>query len=364
MIRVLLLAALCADPPAHALRNVRLVDRVDAPEVTLILRGGRIEATLDARSEVPPGVRVIDGKGWLALPAFIDAYTQAGCRTPEPQPDQDDAPPPTSDVMVDMRDANRKGLQPGFRCADAVEIDEKTGKGYREQGFGSFLSAPAGQVLSGASVLVTTRDAARRDIVLAPAVFQHAAFRASGPGYPSTLMGYTAQLRQVLLDARHQELLSQRRDAGSPSPRPPYDPGLEALLPMLHGEQRVLCEAETARDIERWIALADEFGISIAIAGGREAWKLAGLLAERRIPVFLTLEWEDEVADPEPEKPAVEEPDTERPDVDEPSQPETGEAAEDPWRYEEPRGVRLERRRRWEEGRDCMLRLIDSGVEI
>jgi hypothetical protein len=201
-------------------------------------------------------------------------------------------------------------------------------------------------------------------------MFQHAAFRASGSGYPSTLMGYTAQLRQILLDARHQELLARRRVAGSPGPRPPYDPGLEAVLRMLRGEQRVLCEAETARDIERWIALADEFGLSIAIAGGREAWRLAGLLAERRIPVFLTLEWEDEVADPGAAEPDPEPPQVAGEGAVEPGEPEEKTSGpveateEDLWRYEEPRSVRVERRRRWEEGRDCVQRLIDAGVEV
>ena len=89
------LAATPSEPPFYAVRNVRLVDRVDAPEVTLILRDGRIEGKVDARAEIPPGAREIDGRGWLALPAFIDAYSHAGCETPRPEAEQDDAPPPT-----------------------------------------------------------------------------------------------------------------------------------------------------------------------------------------------------------------------------------------------------------------------------
>jgi imidazolonepropionase-like amidohydrolase len=370
-----------APPPLYVVRNVRLVDRVDAPEVTLILRGGRIEGKVDARAETPPGAHEVDGKGRLALPAFVDAYGRAGCATPEPHADQDDAPPATSDVWIDMREADRKGIQPAFRAADVFELDEKTGKAYREQGFGTLLSAPGGQTLSGESVLVSLRDASRRDVVLEPALFQHAAFEASGPDYPSTLMGYMAQLRQLFLDAQRNEDLARRREAGRPGPRPAFDPDLEAVAPLLRGERRLLCAAETARDIERWIALADEFKLRIGIVGGREAWKVADVLAARSIPVFLTLEWGDEVAEPKADEgsagarePAAPKP---PPKPGEPPQvggepPASSEAGAKPdaapdqarWRYEEPLEVRRERRRLWEEGRDCASRLADAGVEF
>jgi imidazolonepropionase-like amidohydrolase len=353
-----------SEPPFYAVRNVRLVDRVDAPEVTLILRDGRIEGKIDARAEIPPGAREIDGQGWLALPAFIDAYGRAGCSTPEPVPEQDDAPPPTSDVWVAMREANRKGIQPSFRAADVFALNEGMGEAYREGGFGTLLSSPGGQLLSGASVLVTTRDAARRDVVLEPDAFHNAAFRASGPGYPSTLMGYHAQLRQLFLDAGHHEGLIRRHAAGKSGPRPPYDPELEAVLPLLKGETRILCEANHAGDVERWVGLGDELGFTLGITGGREAWRSADLLADRGIPVFLTLEWGDEVVDPddgkEESEPEASPDGTSEDEVVTGPDPESDEY----WRYEEPLSVRRERRRLWEERRDGVQSLLAAGVEV
>jgi len=381
LLAVSALSSVTPEPPFYAVRNVRLVDRVDAPEVTLILRDGRIEGKIDARAEIPPGAREIDGRGWLALPAFIDGYGRAGCVTPEPEPEQDDAPPPTSDVWVAMREANRKGIQPAFRAADVFALDEDTGEAYREHGFGTLLSSPGGELLSGASVLVTTRDAARRAVVLEPDAFHNAAFRASGSGYPSTLMGYHAQLRQLSLDARHHEVLTRRHEAGKPGPRPPFDPELEATLPLLKGETRVLCEANRSGDVERWVGLADELGFTIGITGGREAWRSADLLAERGIPVFLTLEWGDEVVDPDDgEEPPETSPETTPDTAEETSGEHSGDvAAETPeeesvdgpdpksdeyWRYEEPLGVRRERRRLWEERRDGVQSLLTAGVDV
>src|SRR5439155_6484925 len=116
--------------------------------------------------------------------------------------------------------------------------------------------------------------------------------------YPGTLMGALAQIRQFLLDAQRHAELVQRRAEGKDGARLPFDEDFEAIQPALHKQRRVVCAAETAGDIERFVKLGQEFGFEIAIAGGREAWKRAKLLQERRIPVFLTLEWGEEPDDP------------------------------------------------------------------
>jgi imidazolonepropionase-like amidohydrolase len=396
---------------------VRLSAAPDALKLTLILRGGRISAIQDASKDPPPDARVIDGMGLIALPAFIDAYAYAGTSTPTPNAERDVAPKPAADVLVDMREANRKGIEPGFRAVDSFDLDAETGKRYRGSGFGSLLSSPHGQLLSGASVFVSTRDAAARDVVIVPIEFDHAGFEATGPGYPSTLMGSVAQLRQFFLDAFRQRELERRRSSGKPTTRSPYDSDLAAILPALAKQRRIVCEAQTADDIERWIKLADELGVEIAISGGREAWKRAALLSARKIPVFLTLDWGEEVEDPhakvakgEAEKKIdAPKPDTGQPGSDKPeaasrpgeplaTKPVADKAAREPgaetspktaadstakpaevaignktaardaaaedldWTYEQPLRVREELRRQWEEVRDCAVRLSEANV--
>ena len=349
-------------PELYAVRDVRLAVPEDAPRHTLILRDGRIERVQDVGAEVPPGARVIEGKGMLALPAFIDAFTHTGCATPTPVADRDAAPSPSVGALVDMREANRKGIQPAFRAADVLKVDADLRKRLRTSGFGLLLSAPTGQLLSGQSTLASSRDAPARDALLAPVEFDHSSFQSEGPGYPGTRMGAVAQLRQFFLDARRDQEIRARRAAGKSGPRPPYDADLEAILPALAQTRRVVCEAESVADIERWISLSDEFRISIAISGGRDAWKRANVLRDRGIPVFLTLDWGEEAEDPHakdkkkegdkpeeaPEKPA----------------PESGapKADETEGEYEAPLRVREEQRRLWEEKRDGAIRLGEAGV--
>jgi len=355
-------------PQVHAIRDVRLSSAPDAPSSTLILRDGRIERVVDATVEPPMDARVVDGKGFLALPAFIDAYTQTGCATPTPKAERDAPPRSSAEALVDMREANRRGIQASFRAADVFKIEDEAGKRWRGLGFGVFLSAPAGHFLSGQSVLASTREAPGRDVLIRRVVFDHAGLASPGPGYPGTLMGAVAHLRQFFLDAGHNDELTRRRAAGKPGVRPPFDAELEAILPALGRQRRIVCEADTAGDIERWIRLSDEFGFDVVISGGREAWKRASLLRSRGIPVLLTLEWGEEVEDPhagtkgkeeekEKSEGAAGEPETKDP----PGKP-SPEA--NPDIYEEPLRVREEKRRLWEENRDNTIRLAEAGVPI
>ena len=367
-------------PQPYCIRGVAL-DRAGEHKATLIVRDGAIAAVLDEAAPAPPGTRVIEGAGLICLPAFLDAFSRHGCTVPQPVKDQDVPPNVLADVGIDMRLANRKGIQPGFRAVEALAITKEQGEAWRKQGFGAALVAPGGELLSGSSVLATTREAAMRDRVVREEVFGHASFAASGQGYPNTLMGYFAQLRQFLIDSQRQIELQQRYEHGRPGLRPPFDAQLASGAALVSGRRSLLCEANDSNDIERWLRLADEFDLHVAFAGGREAWKVKEILAERGATVVLTLDWGKEAKDPrskedkkkETEKEEEEEakeaapPEESKAAADEADADDakTEEAGDEPaWEYEEPLAVRLERRKKWEQGRDCALRLHEGGVHF
>jgi len=358
--------------PAERLvvRGVHTSSNEAAPSMSILIEDGRI-VSVRTDDTATPGARVIEVDGLYALPAFIDAFATSAIATATPDAVQDVPVDTGSDVRVEMREANRKGIQPTFNAASALVEEEAVGEPWRASGFGVVLAAPSGELLSGLSCVASTREAAARDRVIEAGVFAHAAFRASGQGYPGTLMAYHAQLRQFFWDAgRHAELV--RREAqGRPGPRPPYDLELEAGIALINGEQRLVCEAQTSRDVQRWLRLSDELGFRIGIAGGREIARSAEELAARGIPVILTLDWDDEPDDVDEEETVEEEGATT--EAGEAGTEEAAftaaeeEAAEDTrsWIYEEPEGVRRERRRLWEsEQRDTALRLHEAGVTL
>lgn len=105
-------------------------------------------------------------------------------------------------------------------------------------------------------------------------------------------MGVIAQIRQQLLDARHHRDLSAayaRDPIGKP--RPPLDPSLEALAPVIAGEQPVIWEANTDREIHRALDIAQEFSLKLIIAGGREAWKVSDRLKAMNVPVLARIDF-------------------------------------------------------------------------
>jgi len=360
-------------PEPYAVQNVRLALAEDAPLNTILLRDGRIEALLPQDSEVPSEYRLLDGTGLIALPAFVDAYSHAGLTMPEPWVDQDDPLDTERDVRVEMRIANRKGILPHWSAADGWKMERKASEDFLRRGIAGVLVAPHGELLAGDSALALMNGKPRREALLRTHVFAHAAFDARGDGYPGTLMAYHAQLRQFWMDARWQAKLQARRAQGLDAPRTPVDEDLEAGMRVLNGQQRLVCEADSARDIHRWLALADEFGFQLAIAGGRDAWQMAPELARRQVPVVLTLDWADEVPDPAAKEtvkaPGKEETLQESPkeDAEEGSKPTEGTAKDsktDRWTYTEPLALRTERRREWLLQRDNAVRLYEAGVPI
>lgn len=346
-------------PEPYALSGVRLSTEADAPKYTLLLKDGRIEAVLPAAQEVSGEYRVLAADDLLAMPAFVDVFGYAGIEMPEPRATQDIPVNTRGDVRIEMREANRKGIQPDWVAATGLSLSEEDVEAKRKAGFCAMLCAPHGDILSGISSAVLLGEGALRDVVLADKVFGHAAFAARGSGYPGTLMGMHAQLRQFLMDSAWQAEVRERKSQGLPAPRPAYDPALVAGAVLLSGEQRLICEAQSARDINRWLGLADEFKLKIAIAGGRDAWKVADRLAAMDIPVILTLQWSKEVTDPD------EKDEKEKDKKDGDKKPKDDGAEEGPdYTYEEPMALQRERRRRWELERDNAIRLHEAGVTL
>ena len=359
-------------PEPYALTGIRVSSDKDAPRFTLLLKGGRIEALLPAAQEISGEYRVLSAEGLLAVPAMVDVFSHSGIEMPDPNTTQDIPVSTKSDVRIEMRMANRKGIQPDWMAAKAYSMSDSDVEERREGGFGAQLSAPHGEILSGVSAAVLLGKGAPRDVILSARVFGHAAFEASGSGYPGTLMGMHAQFRQFLMDSSWQAELRQRRESGMPGPRPAFDPSLQAGERLLSGELRLVCEAQSARDIYRWMALADEFQLKIAIAGGRDAWQVAAELAEKDIPVVLTLQWSKEAKDPDAkDKDKEEDVDKdkdkdkdEKTEGDDADTPGKADEADGDWTYEEPLALQRERRRRWELQRDNALRLQEAGVEV
>jgi len=217
-------------PKTFAIINARLVTGSGTviAHGNLIIRDGLIVA-VGPKAPVPPDAEVIDGKGMVVYPGFINAAT-ADLLDPKKTaiPQAGRTVSFRKDVLAATRPDNRRGLTPEHRAAQSLALTAAKLAALRQAGFTEAHVVPSGRIASGLGVLVTTGGGPVRESVLIGSTmsqFQIFAYRArgrTGNSYPATLMGATAHLRQAFLDARRDATWQQLFQLNRPNiPRPP-----------------------------------------------------------------------------------------------------------------------------------------------
>lgn len=270
---------------------------------TVVIRDGLIVA-VGERAEIPAGAEIVKASGMTVYAGFIDGHAHVGLgdtkRTPDQRKTVEDEPfnyakaPP-----LRMDAANRKGIRTELAVSDIVNVGTEDARQWMSAGFAAANIMIPEEYLAGPGALVSLSGAPRRASIVRPATLLQGGFRSYGDGYPSTLFGSMAHLRQVLYDARHYRELHEAYAANpSGKKRPPLDATLEGLRALLQGEASIAFEANSPDDIRRVFALADEFNLKVVITGGAEAHRMADELKRRNIPVIVSLKLPEEPKDP------------------------------------------------------------------
>ncbi len=283
----------------YAITNARIVT-VSGPVIekgTVVIRDGLI-AAVGANATVPADARVIDGNGLTIYPGLIDANTNLGI--PEPAPAASPTGggqgagflanllrPPTPPATNSTQPA---GLQPEILAEDLIRTGGDPVEVARSAGITTALTAPRTGIWMGQSALINLAGETPQQMIVRSPVAMHVGFTPLRGGYPGSLLGVFATLRQMMLDAqRYRE--AQRVYEQSPRGlrRPAQDRSLEALLPVIEGRIPVVMHVDREREIQRALDLAAEFKLKVIIAGGTESWKLAERLQKENVPVLLSL---------------------------------------------------------------------------
>jgi imidazolonepropionase-like amidohydrolase len=318
---------------------------------TILMSDGRI-VDAGADVDIPAHAERIDGTGLIAYPGFIDAHVHLGIpptprTTQERTRTEDLNPDPREGPLAATRFANRRGIRPQLRAVAQYAPDEKQLEAHRAAGFTAALIAPRDGIFAGTSDLLALSGMPVRRSVLASDVAMHGSFRTGEEGdYPGGLLGVFAQFRQVLLDARrHAKLIKYAERHPYDGPRVASDPALDALQPLVRGSQRIVFEANSEREIRRALDLGAEFNLDIAISGAKEAWKVIDRIKVDRVPLIVSLKFDEE---PEFGRKKQKKPDPDKTEKKE--------------KIYEPLKLRKERRRLWEEQVDNIIRLHEAGV--
>ena len=138
-----------------------------------------------------------------------------------------------------------------------------------------------------------------RQMVVAPSAGMYLTLSTnSGGGFPASLMGVIAYIRQLYIDADYYRMVKAGYSKDpSGKKRPEYDRALEGLIEA----PRVLLPATYVRELDRMIRFAAEIKAPALLYGGHEAYKAAAMLKQNNATVLVNLKWPERPRDSDPE---------------------------------------------------------------
>ena len=251
---------------------------VSGPKVanaTVLIRDGKIVA-VGAGVTTPSGAARIDATGKWVTPGLIDGAGQLGL------------------VEIGAVPGTREGFLRGDTIAAAFNVAEGLNPASmlipvtRIEGVTTALATPLGNLVAGQAVLIDLAGNTIEEMLVKSPVGIVADLSESGKNEAGgSRAGVADRLRRAFRDA----LLYERRRAdfnrAQMPPLPESPPDLEALLPMLHGQEALIANANRRSDIETALRLAREFKLKLVLAGAQEAWQIAGEIARAGVPALV-----------------------------------------------------------------------------
>jgi imidazolonepropionase-like amidohydrolase len=307
-----------ATPTVIAIHNARVIP-VSGPALargTVILRNGLIEA-VGADIPVPADAWVIEGDGLTVYPGLIDALSTFGIPDAAPVTtggggrgggggQQAIAPTtPAATTLPARGPEDRPSTTSWLKAADLVKSTDRRLDSARAEGFTTAVTFPPRGIFAGQGAVVDLAGETSGDMVVADSAGQLVTFATTGGfggGFPNSLMGVMAYIRQVYLDAEHYRDAKQFYAAHPRGmQRPEYDRALEGVL----ASPRVLLPATRRIDVDRLLRFANELHLKALLYGLPEGYRSADLLKKADATVLVSLRWPEKTRDSDPDEPDV-----------------------------------------------------------
>lgn len=278
-----------------AIRDARIVT-VSGPTIergTVVVQNGRI-LSVGATVPIPSGAEIIDGEGLEVYPGFFDAMSQLGLT-------EIGAVNATNDL------SETGAYNPQIAAATAIHPASDHLPVARVNGITHAIAAPgvptsafgSGPVIGGQASAFSLDGWTIEEMLIersvgmvvnwpsvAASTFDMSTFSRRARPYTEAKQEQARQLHELttwITNARgYGETRSKAAD------RVPRDLKLEALAPYVTGSRPWLVNASSERDIKDAVAFfVDTHKLKMVLVGAAEAWKVAGLLAEKQVPVIL-----------------------------------------------------------------------------
>src|ERR1700730_11240297 len=293
-------AAQGGEPQYFAIRGATVVP-VSGPRLenaTVVISRGVIKA-VGKDATIPDEAWVIEGKGLIVYPGFIDSFTDVGI-PPAPAPSGEaGSHPPVSQGPED-----RPGATPWRSAAGEASLSEKRVETWRSAGFTAVISAPKGGMFPGQAALLNLGGERNGDMVVKSPVAVPVSLQTVGnfASFPGSLMGSLAYVRQVWLDtdwSTKAQAIYEKNPRGMARPR--YDRTEEALADALEDHALVLIPANNSTQIRRALDLAERWHVNGVLYGGQMSYEVANEIATKKLPVLVDLKWPEAEKDADPD---------------------------------------------------------------
>jgi imidazolonepropionase-like amidohydrolase len=249
---------------------------------SVLVQGGRIKSVSKNGSGFPVGTTVLDGKGLHVYPGMIDAATVLGLTELGSARETHDF-------------AEGGDFQPDLRASIAINPDSELIPVTRANGVLSVVTRPTGSIIAGQSALIDLAGWTPKEMTVADPVALHVEFPrpfqgfvAGNPNRLGIARAITRKQREEKI-RRLKELFGQAvayEEARKTDAKQPANPRLEALVPYARGQKPVVIQANRKQEITEALKLADELKLKMILSGGLDAWKVAGELKKRNVPVI------------------------------------------------------------------------------
>jgi imidazolonepropionase-like amidohydrolase len=280
-------------PGFYALTNAEVVTEpgVTLLNATVIVKDGIIQR-VGQNITIPTAATVIDYSGRTVYPGFIDIYSDFGM------------PQKASELDNESKDDHwNNKINADLNTLDFLELKDKDLQNLRKQGFTATWIVPQTGIFRGQSAIVSLADDDIQNHIINDKVAQHISFSAArGGGYPSSLMGIIALIRQTFLDTDWYRKAWDAYEANLAQPSPEENTSLAALEDVLSGELPVVFEVGDDLEFLRAAKIINEFNLNGWIKASGMEYRIAEEVKKTGYPIITPLNFPDKLNANTPEE--------------------------------------------------------------